>query len=126
MDLAKLEEKAEVIKNYLKVCKGSIAYPPGFVLLTNKNLPIKHLVILIAVGKACAHALNISNPSLTPKECYTILKKQLRVSPFTVYYYLSKLADEGYSTRVKRGEYIFNMDKLDDFLEELKLYEGVC
>ena len=126
MNPAKLEEKVGEFKNYLRICKGGVAYPPGFVLLTNRSLPVRYLVAIIALGKACAHALNLSNDTLTPKECYENLRKQLpRLKPNLVQYHLSKLAKDGYLIRRKRGKYAFNVNKLDAFLEELKLYEEV-
>ena len=102
VEQSKLEEKVKEIKNYLRICKGSFAYPPGFVLLTNRKLPIKHLVALVALGKACSHALNFSEtPILTPKECYNTLRKQVKVKRSTVFYYATKLADEGYLRRIQ-------------------------
>ncbi|WP_456327743.1 hypothetical protein [Archaeoglobus sp.] len=127
MDQSKLEEYVEEIKNYFRICKGSFAHPPGFVLLTNRKLPIKHLVALLALGKICSHSLNLSETLIvTPKECYDTLRKQVKAKQSTVFYYATKLADEGYLKRVKRGKYVFNVDKLDAFLEELKLVSASC
>jgi hypothetical protein len=49
MNPSKLEEKVNEIKKYIRICKGSVAYPPGFVLLTNRKLPIEYLVTLVAL-----------------------------------------------------------------------------
>ena len=122
LDKTELEKAIGLIKNYLRICKGSYL-PPGFVLLLKKELPLKYLVKLVAIGKAYAYCLNLSEtPAVTPKECYEVLKKQIaprNVSINTVRAYLYRMSSEGFLTHTKEG-YVLNTDELENFLEELR------
>lgn len=118
----KLKRAVGIIKKYLRIYKGS-SLPSGFVLLLDKNLSIRKLVQLVAIGKAYAYYLNLSKtPTITPEECYEIIKKQIaprNVSFNTIRTYFSELSTNGFLIRIKNG-YVLNTDKLDNFLSELE------
>jgi len=121
MEKELLELLSERIKKFVKICKGSHMYPAGFILLERKDLRTVDAVYLTILGRKCAYHLGLTKrDTISPKEIYETLRRQVKVSPSGISMSLTSLVRRGYVSRVGKGEYAVVVPKVEEYLETLE------